>query len=303
MSHDGNLCAAGCKDSTIRFWTTSAGTEIRRIRLEPRELACYIAFSPDGNLIVSDSVIGRGLRLWDIETGTERWPHPRHQGTVFSIACSPDGKSVASAGADGTLRIWDRATGKELRRILDVPLGIDGLFVMVDEICPISTAQFGLTASIAFSRGNSLGAVSQMGTIRSWELASGREVRRRDLEGSGVLTNVAFAPDGLCLATTGDDNILKLWNVTTGKEIRRCSTGHRDRIGAIAFSSDGKMIATTSDDGHQKIWASCTLDCLRDVSGFGNDVNVVSFGGDGKSICTGGFDAVLRVWDTDELSR
>ena len=122
LSPGHTLAAAGASDATIRLVRVATGRELLRIQLEPPEIAHTIAFSPDAKAIASASGTDAVVQLWDANTGVEISRYPRHNGWVLSIAFSPDDKTLASAGTDGSLRLWDVATGKETRCILDAPL-------------------------------------------------------------------------------------------------------------------------------------------------------------------------------------
>jgi len=100
--------------------------------------------------------------------------------------------------------------------------------------------------------GEFLVTCSKDGTVRLWEVASGKEVRRF-IGHTGPTYGAAFSPDGKYILTSSEDETARLWDVKTGEEIRRF-TGHTDEVNNVAFSPDGKYILTASFDHTARLW-------------------------------------------------
>ncbi len=130
FSPDGKTLASTSNDTTVRLWDGATGES--RATLKGHEEQVYaVAFSPDGKTLASaggnpfevgdllNPLRPGELRLWDAATGEPRATLKGHESTVYAVAFSPDGKTLASAGVDplnpgrpGVLRLWDAATGE-----------------------------------------------------------------------------------------------------------------------------------------------------------------------------------------------
>lgn len=198
-----------------------------------------------------------------------------HSGPVNAVAFSPDGARLLSGGDDGTLRLWDAATGRELRRC---------------------TGHGDSVLAVAFSpNGTRLLSGAGDGTLRVWDSATGRELRRCAVHGGRVLS-VAFSADGRHLLTGGDDGRLRTWNARTGRE-RRGYKGHRGSVLSVAFSPNGRRLLSGGDDGTLRLWDAATGEERRRCTAHADSVRSVAFSPDGTRYLSGGDDGTLRLWD------
>ncbi len=155
-----------------------------------------------------------------------------HQGQVFAVALSPDGKRVASADDRGVIFVWDGDTGKARQRLTEFTGAVLGL---------------------AFSpNGRFLAAGSEDSSAAIFDLETGR-VRHR-LDGHVLAVNsVAYSHDGKVLATAGKDNTIKTWNAETGLETRTL-VGHLDEVRRAWFQKDGQRLASIGEDRVLRFW-------------------------------------------------
>src|SRR4029077_3558883 len=137
-----------------------------------------------------------------------------HEGEVRCLALAADGKTLASGAADKTIRLWDTATGPELRLLKGHEEWVE---------------------AVAFSSVGVLSSACGDGSIRLWEPATGKELYLLRGHDRGV-KSIAFSPDGKTLASAGSDHTLRLWDVASGKVQRSFSASW---ITCVAFAPDG----------------------------------------------------------------
>jgi dipeptidyl aminopeptidase/acylaminoacyl peptidase len=218
---------------------------------------------------------GAILRLGTVRIG--------HGGPAYSLAFSPDGKTLASGSTDQTVRLWDLATGSVSRSCQGHESGV---------------------FSVAYSPdGKTLASGSWDETVRLWDATTGKQIR--SFEGhQGFVNCVAFAPDGKTVAAGSYSSMVRLWDVATGKEIRSFE-GHQGPVRSVAFSPDSKTLASGSSDKSVRLWAVATGRQIDSAHWHRDGVSSVAFAPDGETLASGSSDKTVRLWEvlTGKLIR
>jgi WD40 repeat protein len=239
-----------------------------------------------------------------------------HTGPVTSVAFSPDGRTIASASDDGTVKLWNPDHKTSLKtltvggQVHDVAFSGDGhtlasasfgknktiILWEAGRYTRLRALAGGDTRSIAFSPdGRTLASASADGAIMLWNFRTGTRLSR--VTGVGDVYDVAFSPDGHTLASAGADGAVKLWNLDRGNRAKaRTLRGQAGPVMSVAFSPDGHTLASASADGAIMLWNFRTGTRLSRVTGVG-DVYDVAFSLDGHTLASAGADGTVRLWD------
>jgi WD40 repeat protein len=248
FSGDGKLLVGG-SDTTVIVWEVPTGKESSRRILRGCGDIDSVAFIQDGALLALGRPSGREPEaiLWDARTGKQQ---PRFVGhredpafaAVSSLALSPDGKILATGGQDLTVRLWDRATGKQLRQL--------------------SGYKYAVT-SLAFSPDGKLLASGSV-QDRFLHLCAVDSGQRHTLTQAKGTLSLAFSPDGKTLAVGGYDHVLRLWDPSSGRQLHR--RGFKEEILSLAFLPEGKRVATIGPEGSLRVWDTDSGEELRRIN-------------------------------------
>ena len=249
-----------------------------------------------------------------------------HTSEVAEINFSPDGSTALSCGGDGTIRLWEVATGKQLRVFLGhedgvtnvvfsrdgrhaLSSGMDGTLRYWDIATGKELRRFEGHAGVVYSAvlsSDSRRAVScgRDNTLRVWDVETGHLLNLIE-EKNNPIRCVALSPDDRFALSGGTDKIARVWDLETGAEVHRL-VGHSNRIWHVAISPDGQLGLTAGRDKNIIMWNLKTGTQVRRFEGHERDVNSIVFSADGKRILSVSDDRTTRLWDVEtgkELGR
>jgi len=237
-----------------------------------------------------------------------------HTGSVNAVAITPDGRFALSGGQDKTLKLWEIATGQEIRTftghthdVYSVAITPNGRFVFSGSYKTLKLWEIETGKEIMTLTGHSHRvecvvitpdgkfAFSGSRELKLWEIATGNEIRTFEGQSYGV-NSVAVTPDSRFVLSGSNDNTLKLWEIATGREIRTF-TGHEKDIISIATTPDGRF-ALSGSENEMKLWEIETGKEIDTIPTGHNKnwVNSYAITPDGKFGLSGHNDDTLKLW-------
>jgi eukaryotic-like serine/threonine-protein kinase len=256
--------------------------------------------------------------LWKVSQGDSLQTLHGHSNTISALSVSPNGKTLASASRDETVRIWDLESGRLLKTLTEshghlnsVSFSKDGKLLATGSDAGLATVWDlasdkvlttieGVVPRVVFSPNSDLlaiglhGGITGMGkpaSVTLWNSALQKTV--------GMISNsgdrVAFSPDGKTMAIGSFENAIRLWNVTTGDEIRGLTNS--GNVIALAFSSNGKTLASSTWEGGVNLWDVATGEQTATLTGHTARIWCLSFSPDSQTLATASSDQTVGLWD------
>jgi eukaryotic-like serine/threonine-protein kinase len=324
-SPDGTWLATGCGDGKVRLWDVASGQSRGELG-HPGRLIRSLAFHPGGELLLTSCGDGKA-RLWAVPSGrpvgqpvthapaqpSTRWPA---ETGIMCVAFSPDGKTFATAGREGSVRLWETASCTPLGPPL-IPSGDpvwvvafrpDGQALLTGQRWDLqqwdlkTRNRLGLPMSrhLVFSAayrpdGKSVVAgYLQDRAACQWDLSTGK-AREPHMPHSAPVFSVCYSPDGRLVLTGSEDQTARLWDAASGQPLGS-PLQHTGVVTGTAFSPDGKAFATSCRDGLVRLW-KVAPGAQRRALPHPNWVRSVAFSPDGKRLLTGGADNFCRQWN------
>jgi WD40 repeat protein/transcriptional regulator with XRE-family HTH domain len=299
FSADGRLVAAASYDGRASVWEVKTGEQVAHMAHDapvPREPYSpngidraeapgpSLAFSPDGQLLVTGRSADNTARVWDVRDGGREVARVQHEGLVLGVAFSPDGQFVASGSTDGYLKLVEPVGGREVTRMA------------MDKNFP--------AFRIAFRPDSrALAAAGYQFNAKVFSVPDG-QVMSYLAHSSGIQT-IIFSPDGRYTVTAGNDSAAHVWDASSGQEVVRLPIEDADVIYAAAFSPDGANLALASDGNRVSVWMA-TKPWQASGLALGSIAYKAAFSPDGQYLAAGSAAGGVRVWDASsgrELHR
>ncbi|TQM81337.1 WD40 repeat protein [Saccharothrix saharensis] len=221
-------------------------------------------------------------------------PLAGHTGPVYLTSFSPDGRFLATASFDQTVRLWDLRDRDDPE-----PLG-----------SPLPGHRSWVTSAVFSPDGRTLATAGNDATVRLWDVSDPERPRSLGEPlngGNGTVYLLAFTPDSRTLATANEDMTARLWDVTDPAAPQRLGEPlgrHTGQVRAVAFNRDGTLLATAGDDG------TAVLFDVRDpqrpvpvgepITGFDNTVHSVAFSPDNRLLAAGSEDHTVQLFDVTD---
>jgi WD40 repeat protein len=206
---------------------------------------------------------------------------PGHTARAYSVAFRRDGRVLASGSWDGTIKLWDVATGRELRTLAGHGRGIYKAVFSPD--------------------GRRLASASRDGTVKLWDAATGRNTHtlRADSVAAKALD---WSPDGRLLASGGNDGVVKLWDAATGREVRALRhvwrEGSAGIVISLVFSPDSRSLAARNWDGTFSLWhVGAGEEAAIPVISINGAVSSIAFSPDGRLFAAVDENTKIRFWE------
>ena len=279
---DGTRVAAAGADGAIRIWETKTGREIRVLRLPG--VAISLEFNASGSLLLAAGA--KGPTLLDIET-RRAVPLLGHRGRVWTAVFGPRGKTVVTAGADRTAKVWDLT-----KKNWDGAIGV--------VVATFELDWSGIRGAHLSPDGRRIAAISATGMVAVWDLKTMKMIRKLGAHSGG--SSIRFSSNGKLLFTTGGDGAARIWEIESGRLLANLAE-RRGVVLSSAFSPDGTLLITAHEDGSVVVWGAASGLPLAVTSAHSGPALAARFSPDGELLVTSGSDGRVLLWDVGLTSK
>jgi WD40 repeat protein len=285
FSPDGKTVVSGSDDGYLCIWDRTTGR--LRHRAEHKGQILCVAVSPDGKTVASgDGFPNRSrskdhesIRLWNLSTGKLLRTIPAHYNAVYRLAFSPDGRSLASAGGDDAVVLWEPQTG--IQR------------------CRLSAGNFQYDeSSIAFSKDSKTLVVGTIDDLQLWRIQEDKPKKEVLPIRESEIQLATLLPDGKTLVSVGrgrDGGIT--FRDLAARSDNRERTIPLPRLKCCAISPDGTLLATAQESAAIQIWSIKSREMLLELTGHRGEITSLSFSTDGAFLASGFKDTTVLLWD------
>jgi WD40 repeat protein len=275
---DGQELATAGYGGTVMLWDAATGQALPEPLVHGDDPVTSLAWRPDGAILASADPWT--VRLWNAATGEALDELPVGYDRQWSLAWRPDGQVLASAGEEGTVELWDVATGQVLGQ-------------------PEYQGQVWVWSLAWRPDGSVLASAAADSTVMLWDGSTGQALDQMLHTDQQGVHGMAWRPDGKVLALGGHDGTVGLWDPAVGQAVPRLPLHHEGEVSSVAWRSDGAVLASAGYDGTVQLWDAVAAKPLGEpLRGYLGQLNNLAWRPDGEVLASAGENGVL-LWDAD----